>query len=240
MHALSASDLLSVWERGFGAGLIRRALELLSAACPEADPEELAALSIGQRDTLLLRLRQWTFGSPLTGMAACPRCGEQIELTFDPADLPALEAVAQTTIAMDSYELSMRPPSSRDVAAASDPDLDRARLQLFESCLLSATRGGSAVSPSELPADVVREAERRLADADPVSEIQLAVACPACGSQRTMTFDIVSFFWAEIDAWARRIFREVHTLAVVHGWSEREILALSPLRRQCYLDLVGT
>ena len=50
--------------------------------------------------------------------------------------------------------------------------------------------------------------------------------------------DIAGFFWAELDAWARRLLREIHTLARFYGWSEAEILALSPLRRRCYLEMV--
>jgi hypothetical protein len=239
MNTLSASDVLPVWERGLDAGPIQRALELLSAACPETAPEDLAALSIGQRDTLLLRLRQWTFGLPFTGMTDCPQCGEQIELTFNPDFAPA-EPVDETRFTIDSYELSLRPPNSRDLASAFDPDLERARLQLFERCLVSAKRLGSPLTAGELPAAVMHEAEQRLAEADPLSEIRLAASCPACGAGRTVIFDIVSFFWQEIDAWVRRTLREVHTLATAYGWGEREILALSPLRRQCYLDLVGT
>ena len=36
-----------------------------------------------------------------------------------------------------------------------------------------------------------------------------------------------------------RILREVHTLAAAYGWSEAEILALSPARRRVYLELAA-
>jgi hypothetical protein len=52
-------------------------------------------------------------------------------------------------------------------------------------------------------------------------------------------FDIVSFFWAEIGAWAQRLLREVHALASAYGWREADILALSAWRRRQYLDLAG-
>jgi hypothetical protein len=48
----------------------------------------------------------------------------------------------------------------------------------------------------------------------------------------------VSFFWQELDDWADRVLRDVHELASAYGWPENEILALSPRRRQCYLDLI--
>jgi hypothetical protein len=51
-------------------------------------------------------------------------------------------------------------------------------------------------------------------------------------------FDIVSFFWTELSAQAKRLLREVHTLARGYGWREADILAMSARRRQLYLDLV--
>ena len=44
-------------------------------------------------------------------------------------------------------------------------------------------------------------------------------------------------FWAEIDAWARRILREVNILARAYGWRESDILALGAVRRQIYLTM---
>lgn len=49
----------------------------------------------------------------------------------------------------------------------------------------------------------------------------------------------MSFFWDEINHWAKRLIHDVHILAVAYGWSEEKILALSPWRRQAYLDLVN-
>ena len=38
---------------------------------------------------------------------------------------------------------------------------------------------------------------------------------------------------------ARRLLPEVHALASSYGWSEKEILALSPARRRSYIALLG-
>ncbi len=54
-----------------------------------------------------------------------------------------------------------------------------------------------------------------------------------------MPFDILSYLWTEIEDWAQRLLVDVHTLAVSYGWSERDILALSPRRRRMYLELLG-
>ena len=54
-----------------------------------------------------------------------------------------------------------------------------------------------------------------------------------------LTLDIVSFLWSEISSLAKRHLREVHTLAWAYGWSEADILAMSPARRQFYLESVS-
>lgn len=238
MHALSDSDLLAVWERGLEDAPLERALQLLSAGWPEEDVSTLANLSIGDRDGLLLRLRGATFGSALTGVAACTLCREQIEVTANIADFLAAAPASETEVAIGGYELRLRPPNSLDLAA-SDSDLDRARVQLLEACIVSAEFRGVIVTPADLPEGVTEEVERRLAEADPQSDIQMLVDCPKCGSGRKIAFDIVSFFFKEIEHWAHRLLREVHALAAAYGWSESAILSLGPFRRRCYLDLVG-
>jgi hypothetical protein len=90
-----------------------------------------------------------------------------------------------------------------------------------------------------LPADVLGAVEDQMAAADPQADVRLALSCPACGHQWQEVFDIVSFLWGEVQAWALRLLREVHTLASAYGWSEADILALSPQRRQMYLEMVG-
>ncbi|MFE6990250.1 hypothetical protein ACFVFN_19020, partial [Streptomyces pharetrae] len=73
--------------------------------------------------------------------------------------------------------------------------------------------------------------------ADPAADVTLNVACPECGRATRAELDIASYLWTELDAWARDLLLDVHLLATAYGWSEPEILALSPLRRRYYLEL---
>jgi hypothetical protein len=72
-----------------------------------------------------------------------------------------------------------------------------------------------------------------------MGDVQLSLACPACKRQWETAFDIASFLWGEIHAWAQRVLREVATLARVYGWREADILSMSAGRRQAYLELIG-
>jgi hypothetical protein len=228
MRALSATELLRVWEWGGGQLPVQRALTLLAAACPEASPDSLAGLSIGQRDTRLLALREMTFGSELTGVTDCPECGEKVELALNCSDIrPATETgpPAELAVRADHRDVRFRLPTSADLLAV------RSREQLLERCLLS---GGN-----HLPENLGRAIAGKMAGADPMAEVQLALRCPGCGHQWETPFDIVAFFWRELAAAARRLLLEVHTLASAYGWAESEILALSPARRRAYLEMVG-
>ncbi|MGH9908466.1 MAG: phage baseplate protein, partial [Pyrinomonadaceae bacterium] len=74
---------------------------------------------------------------------------------------------------------------------------------------------------------------------DPQADVRLALVCPDCSHRWETIFDIVSLVFNEISAWASRILRQVHLLSLAYGWREIDILSLSPLRRQAYLELLG-
>jgi hypothetical protein len=242
MRALSAPEVLRIWERGLTQAPVERALELLAAVYPESSKDALAALSVGQRDARLLELRERLFGAHMSGSVVCPRCGGRLELSLDVRDLLAGSAngtEGEISLNVGEYELRVRLPNSYDVlAAASQGDLSSSLRTLLDRCLLTASRAGEPASGGNLPQEIVEAAGERMAQADPLADIQVAVACPACEHRWRMAFDIVSFLWSEIDAWACRMLREVHALASAYGWGERDILALSPVRRQFYLEMV--
>lgn len=229
---------------------VQRALTLLAAACPEISPDALAQLSIGQRDACLLTLREWTFGSQLVSLAICPSCGDRLELSFNVADIRVAADVEPTGVlplSVANYEVQFRLPNSLDLvtmptesnAHPDQKDIAATRQMLLARCLVTVHHNGEEVPAEELPADVVEAVVAQMAQADPQADVQLALSCPQCGHQWQATFEILSFFWSEINAWAYRILRDVHTLASAYGWREVDILAMSPWRRQLYLEMIG-
>ncbi len=243
MRGLSEAELLEIWERGITQALSARALSLLAAACPEMTPDQIATLSIGERDARLLGLRESLFGPDLEALVACPECGERLQLTFSTRELlsdskPAPDGEVALSVA--GYNLQLRSPNTKDLlAAGGQEDLAEGRNQILQSCLLSARCGGAAVDFEQLPTEVLDAAVQKIAEIDPLADIRMSVSCPACKHKWRAAFDIVSFLWAEVEAWSGRILNEVHTLASAYGWCERDILALSSMRRQFYLDMVG-
>jgi len=256
MHPFSASDLLEIWERGAGRLPVEQALIILGIAFPQASPERLAHVTIARRDAALFHLRAQTFGSQFLGLADCPACGDRLELAFSANDLPLPDLAVgdlpsfdsgdqadsnpETSLQIDSYEVTFRLPASADILAVSrQTELDAARGDLLQACLLSARRGRKPVQVEKLPVTVTEAVVTRMDQIEPLANLTLAATCPACGHAWSVVFDIVTYFWSEITFWAMRIMHEVHALATAYSWREADILAMSAWRRQRYLELIG-
>jgi hypothetical protein len=127
-----------------------------------------------------------------------------------------------------------------DIAAVMNtPRGDSTPQDLLKCCIVSARHAGEACDPGSLPKNVLAALGRRIEELDPQAEIKIDLTCPQCSHKWDVLFDIASFLLTEINHWAERTLRSVHKLASVYGWSERDILNLSPVRRQLYLGLVN-
>jgi hypothetical protein len=243
MRALTASDMLQIWELGQNRHPIDRALTILAVAMPDRNMDELARLCIGDRDGWLLRLREMTLGAQFVGMAQCPQCGEELELAMNIRDFgftePELVVVPEQTIHLEEFVVQVHLPNSHDLAAVvSCRDLETADRLLLQSCIISVDKLGESVSIDALPSEILDRISAQIAELDPRSEIILAPICPACEYSWQVLFDIVTFFWTELSVRAKQLMQEVAVLARAYGWREADILAMSPIRRQFYIDVV--
>ena len=246
MKTVEAAEILYAWEQGLNQPLLHKALILLTAACPEMNPESLAEMSIGQRDNRLLQLRERLFGQQLVNNAACPECGERIEWENNTTDyfIQADEydgSVSEFDLDADDYSVNFRLPNSLDIAAVmSSKSAETAQHQLLSRCLLKVEHGGTQCEIDQLPDSILAKLNQQIEALDPQAEICINLSCPECSHRWNVLFDIASFLCTEINDWAERMLQTVHILAVGYGWSESEILHLSPLRRQLYLGMLGT
>jgi hypothetical protein len=242
MMAVSSAQLLAAWERGLNQPPARRVLTLLNADDDGGTFEALARLSIGERDRRLLCLREQMFGPHLNAIAECPACGESLEVDFNIADVrvePNEPTSEPFTLEHEGYVVAFRLPASLDLGSLDENAAAvENRRRLVELCVLSASRSGSVISADELPEELVAAIAAQMAKADPQAEILITMQCPACPHQWSTPLDIGAFFWAELNAWATRLLREILLLAAAYGWREPDILALSPTRRQLYLEML--
>ncbi len=243
MRALTAPDILRVWEQGQPQTSLDRALTLLAAGCQERTREELASLSVGQRDADLLDLREGTFGPVLNCYEECPRCGERLEFAFTTNHIRVPSSPEgkkkEGILAFEDWEVTFVLPTSIDLAAiAGSTSVEEARMLLMRRCVLESSQGGAAVPFDKLPGEVLLRLAARASECDPQAEVLIDLTCPVCSHAWQRVFDIVSFFWREICSQAKSLMCEVHTLARAYGWRETDILSMSPSRRQFYLERV--
>ena len=246
MRSLNATDLLNLWEQGLNQPLIQRALILLVAACPEMKPDALAELSIGQRDERLLQLREHLFGAQLVNTTVCPTCSERIEWENRVADLliPHVEENESRSnefdLEVDQYHLRFRLPNSLDIAdVINSEDTNKAQEDLLTRCILNAKFADEDYVVDQLPEHVIDALSQRIEALDPQAEVRINLHCPECSHNWEVLFDIASFLWSELNDWAERTLQMIHKLARGYGWTEQEILNLSPVRRQLYLGMLG-
>lgn len=235
MRGLSASELLRIWERGAARHPADRALGVLVAANPDVDRAALAELPLGERDRLLSALRVGTFGATATGRDECARCGVELEFAVPIEALAGAPPPDQHEMVMElaGGEVRIRLPNSNDLLSVADLDEEAAARELAMRCVVSRLDG---LTLDELAMRRIGEA---LEELDPFAVTTMRVACVACGHVWERHLEIGAFFWDEIAAAARRLIYEVASLAGAWGWSERDILAMSPRRRQTYLAMVN-
>ena len=202
-------------------------------------------LSMGQRDKLLIRLREMTFGPVFLGLTTCPGCNVRLEMSFLGSEIAPPENILDNDPKEDlkldesGYEIEFRIPNSLDVRSIYGvKDLSEAKRILLDLCIRSACYGSVEIPTSQIPVEVLDSVVDGMGEADPEGDIQISLSCGSCGHKWQMTFDILHFFWAEINASAHLIAHDVHRLARAYGWSEFEILNLSHRRRKIYLDMV--
>lgn len=244
MKPLTAKEIVHVWETGQNKAVWFKALLILAHALPEMTKSELIDLSIGQRNQRLFELRKLMYGSRLMSYTECPECREGLEFEVQAEDLIGLgdtrETIPPSHIEIEGIALKLHLPNSRDIATAlDDEDLEAAHRILVQRCILAAQMNGVPLSIEALSEKVVHEFGEKIAEFyDPQAECLLELDCPACQHNWPANFNIVSYFWAELNAQSQRLLNDVFTLAQAFSWREDDILSMTAARRQFYLEMV--
>lgn len=239
MRALTATEIVRLWETASRYHPVDQALSILQAVLPDLGHYELAALPLGQRGALLLSLRRATFGDVLPGVDHCPACTAKVEFELSCSALQAEACEAQPQrLHLDGYKLTVRPLNSLDLArAAGAATALAARSILLQRCVTEASYRDSSLALEQLPEIIAEKVPGAALAADPGAEILLDLQCTDCSHRWQNVLDIANVMWLEIGARARRLLMEVHLLASAYGWRETEIFDLSAQRRAAYLKM---
>lgn len=233
MRGLSASQVLDLCEAGNGQSWLSKAGALMRVALPEADDTELRSAPVAAVDRALLRLRIASFGHWVPIRADCPGCAEQLEADIDLRELLSgapPESPKTVILSIGDSEVECRAPTLADVEAVSSFEPVEAARSLTRRCLIG--------SVDEFDDSFGAELAAALSAADSLAAVSLRFDCVECETVWTEGVDAVELLWGEVQKTGRRLIHEVHVLAGAYGWSEAEILALSPTRRGRYLQLV--
>jgi len=237
---LDGDALLTLWERALAQPAAFRGDTLLRSL-----HEGAAATTLGQRNVWLAQLHSQWFGRELMLRSCCPACGGSAEFVGDCELLPhdaAPPAGETLRLTCGAFALEFRLPGANDVAAAAaasaDDDGEFARC-LLQRCVLASTRDGHSVPADALPPEVLDSLSRRIEALDPSASISFALDCPTCAQRWDARLDLAQVVWQKLQAAAERMLLDVDTLARHYGWSERDVVALSPTRRAAYVQLAA-
>jgi hypothetical protein len=239
MHALTQTQLLDLWDAGSRLDPWRQAALLLKSAWPDAT---VAQWPLGRVNARLLELRAAVFGPAWNCVADCPACRQVAEVQLD---IPALLAAAgpdDDLVPPDTWHTldeagaaRFRLPVLADLTEVRSAEAASAERLLHAIVELPDLQGAAALE-EDPPLRVA--VEQALLRVDPLSAIDIVVDCPACGHRWRAAAEVIGMLWSDLSVAARRLLADVARLAALFGWSEQQILALSPMRRQHYLDMV--
>jgi hypothetical protein len=224
-------EVLELWERAVGLDRWQRDDALLAAG--EATPRGL-----GARNAALLAVRNALFDRALMLRSSCPSCATQCEFEVDSVTLAeelrsqAVEEAA--TFDWAGHSVTVRAPTVDDLNAISrQADEATAVRALLARCL------AGDFDPADADGVAIEELGRRLERLDPGAVVSFRLRCPACEHDWSAMLDVGEALWIELQRVAERTLTEIDALARAYGWTEAEVMRLSPTRRAAYLQLVG-
>jgi hypothetical protein len=256
-------ELLAQTNRAEHASVVSAVLSRTVRRLGDISPvsEDIARqLLVADRQYLLLKLRQCTFGDMVRANLFCPwaDCGRRVSMEFRIDDLPVEEADERApfyTLTLSSCafgeegdtsqrEISFRLPNGADQEAVS-PMLAGNEAEAL-SLLLARTiqRIGPLPSPGlaqvAAPSSAARkEIEAEMERVAPKVELNIETACPECARAFLVPFDLERFFFGELRTDLDLLYRQVHYLAYHYHWSEPEIMAMAGNKRHKYIELLA-
>jgi hypothetical protein len=218
-------------------------------------------LLVADRQALLLRLREVTFGSEVQGTISCPwpDCGSRMDIDFSLRDISireskdkgptyqmvlSPEAAFVDTDGARRREVCFRLPNGGDQEAVSSlvyQNEAQALTALLGRCIegLGPMHPPSDQAIGRLSPRARMEIEKQMALVAPEVQSTLPACCAECEREIVLPLDVHGFFFGELRTSRDLLYREVHYLAYHYHWSEQEILAFSREKRRKYIEVLA-
>lgn len=224
--------ILKLWESAVGLSRWSRDDALLATDGPPPS-------GLGARNAALLDIRDALFDRRWPLRSRCPACASECEFEIDSAalarELAGLTPAQDGTVTeLTENGVTLRAPDIEDLRAISGHHDHRAATEVLLSRCLSGNVDLAVLDDAQI--DALGQSLERL---DPAAIVSFALSCPACGQDWQAMIDIGEALWSELQHAAERSVVEVDALARAYGWTEDQIMSLSPTRRAAYLQLTG-
>jgi hypothetical protein len=240
--------------------VLSRCIRRIGTISP-VSPEVARNLLVADRQYLLLKLREMTFGDQVLATIFCPwpDCGKRVDIDFSLKNIPVRESTNKGPIyKMElSAEASFKDAHSTEyreiffrLPCGGDQEMISPLLSENEAKALTILLGrcivgiGPLRSPGEeftrgLSPLARMEIEREMEAVAPKVEMTMGASCPECGREFAVPFDLQDFFFGELRISRDLLYREVHYLSFHYHWSEREIMEMPREKRRRYIDVLA-
>ena len=214
------------------------AVDRLLAAGLGKGVEAVRRWSVGRRLDALVALRQSQSGDlePVTMQRTACQAAFEVDIDLAACRAPAFEdEAACEEAAEEALEVAFEVEGSTRRARLPTGDdqarwqRERAPLRLVADSLMADGRpcGGEAA---------VQALDRALCARDPLRELPVQAVCPECGDLSEHRVDLEAHLVTAFAVAQRTLLAQIATLAEAYHWSEAEIAAMPPWRRQFYLQ----
>ncbi len=210
------------------------AVDRLLAAGLGQGLEAVRRWSVGRRLDALVALRQSQRGDLEPVALACASCHGGFEVDIDLAacrapgceDEAAVAPGPEVAFEVDGATRRARLPTGEDQARW---QRERTPLRLVADSLMAdgSDCGGEAV---------VQALDQALGVRDPLRALPVQAVCPECGHLAEHRVDLEVHLVTAFAVAQRELLAQVAALAEAYHWSEAEIAAMPPWRRQFYLQ----
>lgn len=218
-------------------------------------------LLIADRQYLLLKLREATFGNRVQAAIFCPwqECGKKVTLDFSLNDIPIRESEEKGPL----YQMELSPEAAfinddnqlyREITFrlpnGGDQELISPLLSENEASALTKLLGRCIqnIGPLNNPGEELisrlsplarLEIEQQMEQSAPKVELTMEANCPECHREFAVPFDLQNFFFGEFRTSLDLLYREIHYLAYHYHWSEQEIMDMPQEKRRRYIEVLA-
>jgi hypothetical protein len=206
VRALTGADEEALFERGVSgsarvSAFLARAIAAIEGFDAPIDERLVDQMLLGDRDYLLLRLRQIELGDAVHQVMRCPGCGQKVDVDFAISELPVMRLEAPVPayrITLAGRPALVRLPTGADqqaVEALALANPAAANTLLFSRVVLKWD--GHSPTPDEVRAwspALRAELAGWLDTHAPGPDLFIDIACPHCKSDMSYVFDLQGFF----------------------------------------------